>query len=157
MNDQNIYRAPQSELTDQHEQIEYAGFWVRFAASIIDTILILAVTWPILFTIYGTEYFTGAAFSSGLWDVLLSYVFPAVAVVLFWVYKSATPGKMMLKLKVVKADTHENLSAPQALGRYLGYYLSMIPLFLGFIWVGFDARKQGWHDKLANTVVIKSP
>jgi len=39
--------------------------------------------------------------------------------------------------------------------RYLGYYLSMLPLFLGFIWVGIDRRKQGFHDKIAGTVVIR--
>jgi uncharacterized RDD family membrane protein YckC len=40
-------------------------------------------------------------------------------------------------------------------GRYLGYFVSAIPLFLGLIWVGIDGRKQGWHDKLAGTVVIR--
>ena len=40
--------------------------------------------------------------------------------------------------------------------RYLGYYVAMLPLFLGIIWVGIDKRKQGWHDKLAGTVVIRS-
>jgi uncharacterized RDD family membrane protein YckC len=40
-------------------------------------------------------------------------------------------------------------------GRYFAYFLSTIPLGLGLIWVAFDKRKQGWHDKLAGTVVIK--
>ena len=39
--------------------------------------------------------------------------------------------------------------------RYLGYFVSTIPLGLGLLWVGFDRRKQGWHDKMANTVVVR--
>jgi uncharacterized RDD family membrane protein YckC len=57
---------------------------------------------------------------------------------------------------VVDATTGNTLSVGQSIGRYLGYYVSMIPLFIGLIWVAFDKRKQGWHDKLAGTVVIRS-
>ena len=46
-------------------------------------------------------------------------------------------------------------STGQLIGRYFGYYVSTIPLFLGFVWVAFDPRKQGWHDKLAGTVVVR--
>jgi uncharacterized RDD family membrane protein YckC len=46
-------------------------------------------------------------------------------------------------------------SAGQMVMRYIGYYISTIPLLLGLIWVGIDSRKQGWHDKLAGTVVIR--
>ena len=43
----------------------------------------------------------------------------------------------------------------QAIGRYLGYYVSIFGLMIGFAWVAFDPRKQGWHDKLARTLVIR--
>ncbi len=53
-------------------------------------------------------------------------------------------------------DLHEHpLSNGQAIGRYLAYYVSSIPLGLGLLWVAFDRRKQGWHDKLAGTFVIR--
>jgi uncharacterized RDD family membrane protein YckC len=87
---------------------------------------------------------------------MLNYILPAIAVIVFWIYKSATPGKMATKLMIVDAETGGRPSTSQFIGRYLGYYISMIPLFLGIIWVGFDKRKQGWHDKLAGTVVIRS-
>ena len=135
---------------------QYAGFWIRVGASMIDTILILAIIWPILTAIYGTEYWSGASFTHGLWDVMFTYILPAVAVILFWIYRSATPGKMALKLTIVDAKTGAKPSTGQFIGRYLGYYVSAIPLFLGLIWVGIDKRKQGWHDKLAGTVVIRS-
>jgi uncharacterized RDD family membrane protein YckC len=47
-------------------------------------------------------------------------------------------------------------STGQLIGRYLGYYVSILPLMLGIIWVGIDKRKQGFHDKLAGTLVVRS-
>ncbi|MCR9259257.1 MAG: RDD family protein [Pseudomonadaceae bacterium] len=139
----------------KHES-KYAGFWIRTAASTIDTLLILAIIAPILTAIYGTDYWLSESASQGVWDLLISYFFPAAAVIVFWVYKSATPGKMLLKLEVVDANTGGKPSTAKFIGRYLGYYLAAIPLMLGIFWVGFDKRKQGWHDKLAGTLVVKN-
>ena len=138
------------------KNFEYAGFWVRVAASLIDTILILIIILPILLMIYGADYWTNESFFMGFWDVIFNIVLPAVAITLFWFYKSATPGKLMLKLKIVDAKTGDKISNAQIVGRYLGYYISAIPLLLGLFWVGIDKHKQGWHDKLAGTVVVKN-
>ena len=135
---------------------EYAGFWVRTGAAIIDSILILIIIAPILTIIYGRGYWVSESFVQGAWDVLFNYILPAVAVIIFWIYKSATPGKMALRLTIVDAHTGGKPTTGQFIKRYLGYYVSMIPLFLGIIWVGLDKRKQGWHDKLAGTVVIRN-
>jgi len=135
---------------------EYAGFWIRTGAAIIDTILMLIIILPILTAIYGADYWLSESFVQGFWDVMFNYILPAIAVIIFWVYKSATPGKMATRLTIVDAKTGGKPSTGQFIGRYLGYYVSMIPLFLGIIWVGIDKRKQGWHDKLAGTVVIRS-
>jgi len=140
---------------DMQEQ-EYAGFWIRVGAAFIDTILLLIIIFPMLSTIYGKGYWTSESLVMGFWDVMLNYILPAVVVILFWTYKSSTPGKMLLKLTIVDAKTGGKPSTAQFIGRYLGYYASMIPLFLGIMWVGFDKRKQGWHDKLAGTVVIRN-
>ena len=137
--------------------IRYAGFWIRVAAAIIDSILWGVITLPILIAIYGTDWLLGEhpVFTiHGIWELLLSYVLPAIVVIVFWVCKSATPGKMMTRIQVVDAETGNKLSTGQCIGRYLAYYPAMIPLFLGLIWVAFDKRKQGWHDKLAKTLVI---
>jgi uncharacterized RDD family membrane protein YckC len=88
-------------------------------------------------------------------DFLINYVLPFVATILFWLYKSATPGKMALNMKVVDVDTGEKLSVGQSIGRYFAYIPAMAILMIGIIWVAFDKRKQGWHDKLAKTVVIR--
>lgn len=63
---------------------------------------------------------------------------------------------MATKLTIVDEKTGGKPSTGQFVGRYLAYYISMLPLFLGIIWVGIDKRKQGWHDKLAGTVVLKN-
>jgi uncharacterized RDD family membrane protein YckC len=137
------------------DELEYVGFWPRAGASLIDTILLGVIIWPILTAFYGESYWTSESFVQGPMDFLLSWVFPAVAVILFWVAKQATPGKMAISAKIVDAKTGNAASTGQLIGRYFAYYLSLIPLGLGYIWVAFDERKQGWHDKLAGTVVVR--
>ncbi len=140
------------------EQMQYAGFWVRMGATIIDSLLELLIIVPLLISIYGWDYYTAekANFIAGPADFLISWVFPIVAVVWFWVKLQATPGKMAVSLKVVDARTGNALSVGQAISRYCAYFVSTIPLGLGFIWIAFDSKKQGWHDKLAGTVVIRT-
>ncbi len=137
------------------DEIEYGGFWIRVGAALIDSVLVMIIIVPILNAVYGPGYWVSEKLVHGGWDVLLNYIFPAVAVIVFWVYRSATPGKMALRLKIVDARTGGKPTMGQFIGRYLGYYVSTIPLLLGLIWVGIDRRKQGWHDKLAGTVVIR--
>ena len=139
----------------EHDEFEYAGFWIRVGASAIDTVILLMFILPISMMIYGDAFWENESLLMGPADFLVNWVSPAVVTIVFWLYKSATPGKMMLGLKVVHSDTGEPLSLGQAIGRYLGYIVAMIPLFIGFVWVGFDKKKQGWHDKLANSIVIK--
>ncbi|MCK5330925.1 MAG: RDD family protein [Candidatus Marinimicrobia bacterium] len=124
-------------------------------AALIDTVIVSAIIFPILFAVYGKEYFMGGALVSGYLDTLLNYVFPTIAVLIFWNYKSATPGKIVLKMIIVDARTGRAPSKGQLIGRYFAYYLSLLPLGLGFLWIAWDKRKQGWHDKLAGTVVIR--
>ncbi|WP_456402354.1 RDD family protein [Hydrogenimonas sp.] len=136
-------------------ELEYVGFWPRLGASLIDTILLGIITWPLLAMFYGESYWSSEKYIEGPLDFLLSWVFPAVAIVLFWIARQATPGKMAISAKIVDAKSGSVPSKGQLIGRYLAYYLSGIPFYLGFIWIAFDRRKQGWHDKLAGTVVVR--
>jgi uncharacterized RDD family membrane protein YckC len=138
-------------------QPEYVGFWARVGASIIDTILVMVICFPLVTWIYGRDYWSSTALVQGPADFLINWVLPAIAVLLFWIYRQATPGKMAISARIVDAQTGGRPSNGQLVGRYFAYYLSMLPLFLGFIWVAFDPRKQGWHDKLAGTVVVRVP
>ncbi|MBC7499619.1 MAG: RDD family protein [Herminiimonas sp.] len=136
-------------------ELEYVGFWARVLASVIDTVLVLVVIMPILYAIYGSAYFDSTSLSQGPAHIFFSYVMPAVAVLVFWIARQATPGKMAISARIVDARTGNKPTTGQYLVRYLGYYISMIPFGLGLLWVGIDSRKQGWHDKLAGTVVVR--
>ncbi len=135
--------------------MEYAGFWLRLAAVMIDVILMMIVLYIPLLFIYGQDYLTAGQTIHGFWDVMLTYVLPFIATIWFWLRFMVTPGKMAVRLKVVDASTGEKMSTGQAIGRYFAYLVAMLPLGLGLLWIGFDKRKQGWHDKLAGTVVIR--
>jgi uncharacterized RDD family membrane protein YckC len=118
----------------------YVGFQRRLAAFAIDALLVFVLVAPL------------ALF--GIGGFLVETLVPAVAVLAFWRAWGATPGKIALGAKVVDA---RGGGAPTLLAlavRYAAYFLSMLPLFLGFAWIAIDRRKQGWHDKIARTVVI---
>lgn len=152
------------------ESLEYAGFWIRFWAAVIDSILVSLIVSPLVNALYrsspsGISWVSDDpmqmlnALSSpfrGPLDAFISLVLPAVAIIVFWIYKSATPGKMLVGAKIVDANTGGPITSGQAIGRYLGYYVSIFTLCIGFLWIAFDARKQGFHDKLAGTVVIRT-
>ncbi len=140
------------------QEVKYAGFWIRTGAAIIDTLLIMLVTFPLLLAIYGWAYFnaTKTGLVAGPADFLISWVLPAVAVIAFWIVKQATPGKMAVSTKIVDAESGNPASTGQLIGRYFAYFAACIPLGLGILWVAFDKKKQGWHDKLAGTVVVRT-
>jgi uncharacterized RDD family membrane protein YckC len=131
--------------------VEYVGFWPRFGAFVIDSFAVLFLVVPLLVWYFGI----GWAYAEGATAFVINWILPAVAVLLFWHFKSATPGKMVISAVIVDASTFGTPTTGQLIGRYLGYYVSTIPLFAGLVWVAFDPRKQGWHDKMANTVVIR--
>ncbi|MBJ2144508.1 RDD family protein [Delftia acidovorans] len=139
----------------QDDDLEYVGFWARTGAALIDTVILLVLMLLALISIYGWEYLESEKLLHGPADFVISWVLPAIAVVIFWIKKQATPGKMLIAARIVDAQTGADMSTRQAIIRYLAYFVSIIPLCLGLIWVAFDPRKQGWHDKIAGTVVVR--
>lgn len=146
--------------------MQYGGFWIRVVAYIIDAIL-LGVAMYILQTVTGINM--GMSYSANLGDMgaaggtnassplgsLLSIV---IGVAYFAGLESsnwqATVGKKALGLVVT--DTSGNrISFLRAVGRYFAKILSAIILLIGFIMVGFTERKQGLHDMIASTLVLK--
>ena len=139
----------------ENSDFEYAGFWIRTWAALIDTVLIFIILLPLLTAIYGWSYWDSEKLIQGPADLLLSWIAPAALVLVFWIVKQATPGKMAVSTRIVDAKTGNAPTKTQLVIRYVGYYVAMIPLFIGIIWIAFDRRKQGWHDKLAGTVVVR--
>jgi uncharacterized RDD family membrane protein YckC len=140
------------------QEVNYAGFWIRTGAALIDTVLVMLVTLPLLVAIYGWAYFDASqtGIVAGPADFVISWVLPAVGVIGFWIVRQATPGKMAVSTRIVDAESGEPAGAGQLVGRYLAYFVATIPLGLGILWVAFDKRKQGWHDKLAGTAVVRT-
>jgi len=151
----NPYSPPESDVATSIDEVEYVGFWIRVVASLIDTLLMLVITLPLIYAAYGVDGFMSEKIINGPADVVINYVLPAVLTILLWIYFSATPGKMIVGAIIVDEKTLAPISKGQSISRYLGYYVSMLPVFLGFFWVGWDKRKRGWHDMMAGTVVIK--
>ena len=123
---------------------ETAGFGPRFVAMLID-VVILFVAQMIIRILLGAVLGSLAGLVIGLGYMLY-----------FWTSSGATPGKMAMGLKVVSAETGALLDPGTALLRYVGYIVSGIPLWLGFLWVLWDPEKEAWHDKIAKTRVIKA-
>lgn len=97
---------------------------------------------------YIARFFVDSCVQMGLFFLLIA---------ICWKLWSSTPGKMILRMKVVDAKTEASLSNKQIVLRLLGYIVSGVPLLIGYFWMSFDKRHQGWHDKIAGTVVIIKP
>jgi uncharacterized RDD family membrane protein YckC len=148
---------------------KFAGFWRRLVAYLIDN-TIICIVFFVLFMIAMMAFFIGAASgeSSGWIADLADPTTISSTIIFIWLFfllltlgyftyfhgaTGRTPGKMLLGLQVINVDGTP-LSFGIAFLRAVGYLISGAILNLGFIWAAFDKRKQGWHDKIAGTVVI---
>jgi len=153
MND--LYKTPGSEMSEEVAGHEYIGFWLRFVASIVDNIW-MGILMIVLITLFSSLGLMDANMETiNLEGILLQVVVPFVLIMLLWRRYSSTPGKMMFNAKILDAKTYQPVSTGRLFVRYIGYFVSVIPLCLGFVWIGFDSKKQGFHDKLAGTVVVR--
>jgi uncharacterized RDD family membrane protein YckC len=111
-----------------------AGFWVRMVALFIDAILV------------------------GVATQMHSLFLPALATygAILWKLRGATVGDIIFGLKVVRVDGRQ-MDWVSAVVRALACFFSLIVIGLGFFWIAFDREKQGWHDKIAGTVVVRMP
>ncbi len=133
---------------------EYAGFWRRVAASLIDGLLISAVTAPITLVTFSSYTDPGNQAAGAPY-------YPIITIAQ-WLYfalmesssKQATLGKMALGIRVTDLNGNR-IGFGKATGRYFGKILSGLILGIGFLMVAFTERKQGLHDMLAGTLVVK--
>lgn len=152
------YMTPQSDVLASHQDeahFEYLGFWARLLASILDNIWISIVLVILLLILSQTGFIELSMTETSNKELILQSVIPLVLVVALWIKYASTPGKMAFGAKILDANTFNEVPPGRLFLRYIAYFVSLIPLGLGFIWVAFDKRKQGWHDKIAGTVVVK--
>ena len=147
-----------------NQGIPYAGFWIRFVAVIIDGVIVFVATLVVeivLAIFIGLlARATGAPLdvSQGGPLTWLSYLVSFTISVGYFIYywgMGSTPGMRFFRLAVVDAETGQPIGFSRAAMRYLGYVISVIPCYIGLIWAAFDPKKQGWHDKIANSIVVQ--
>ena len=137
----------------------YAGFWIRVVAYLIDSILLVTVQSVLSLLINLTIGMLGIATDGDPAINTVIWLFGAVLsisyAVFFIGYCGQTPGKMALRIKVIRTDGSPVNYGRAALREVLGKFISSILLGIGYLMVAFDSRKQGLHDKIADTFVIK--
>ena len=135
--------------------VEYAGFWIRLRAAIIDGIIIWSTSFVLSRLLISNMF--------GMFGYRSAFLPPIFSFPVFWLYywlftgiKGQTPGKMVLRIKVVDARGNRPGLGVAAMREILGKTLSALALYIGFLWIAWDKQKQGWHDKIANTYVVKA-
>ncbi|HEX7264777.1 MAG TPA: RDD family protein [Candidatus Dormibacteraeota bacterium] len=131
----------------------YGGFWIRVVAYIIDAILlgIVGRIIDVILQVNPSDPQSGPYALASLIQLVIGIGY----FVYFWSYQGGTLGQRVFKLRVVDANTGQPITVGKALLRWLGLFISFIVCFVGVIWVAFDARKQGWADKIAGTLVLQ--
>lgn len=133
--------------------VEPAGFGFRAIAAIVDTVLFLLLTVPLMWLAYGENVARFDDLRS--WSLVINWLLPFVVTVAFWSTFGATPGKMLMSLTVVDDVTGRPAALGRCVLRWFAYLLSVLPLGLGFLWVMVDSGKLAWHDRLAGTRVVR--
>jgi uncharacterized RDD family membrane protein YckC len=134
---------------------DYAGFGQRAVALLIDWLIVVVVSMPVIVLAFGAEYFSLDPMRRA-WDLVFTLVV-GIVVVGFWRYCGATPGKLAVGVRIVDARTGAVPSTGRLVVRFLAYVVSALPLYLGFLWAAGDRRNHGRHKKIAGTVVVQDP
>jgi uncharacterized RDD family membrane protein YckC len=134
----------------RQDEVRLAGFWPRLLAQILDLFWLLPLS--VLLALVG-DFVNDGEISTG--GELMANLIGALVILLFWAERQGTPGKLVLGLRIVDAETGGTPTIRRLVLRYVGYLVSALPLGLGYLWVIWDPRRQGWHDKMAGTLVIR--
>jgi uncharacterized RDD family membrane protein YckC len=157
-----------------NKNIKYAGFWIRFVASFLDTIFLAMPIAVVIYLLSDGNWFDFSIYQQNMqmamsgninalhnqpptslkWELVFE-IAVLVITILFWKrWRGATPGKKFVHIKVVDSKTFEDINNKQAITRSFGYIVSTFVFLIGFIMVGIRKDKRGLHDLLAQTSVI---
>lgn len=153
----------------------YAGFWIRFIASFLDTLFLALPVGAVIYFLSDGAWFDLAQLQQNMhyalsgnadkalgaqpqtsfgWELLFEAAVLALTAIFWRRWRGATPGKKFVGIKVVDAKTLQEIDNRQAITRSLGYIISTLLFLIGFVMVAFRKDKRGLHDLLADTVVI---
>jgi uncharacterized RDD family membrane protein YckC len=168
--------APSGYGNAPQPRVAYGGLFIRFAAYLIDSFIIglpmgillfvLAITGVVASpaspsaappppggTSYGAFYLNPPAlFLFWLFVLIVAAGYYAY----FWGTSGSTLGMRLFRLRVADANTGRPIGIGRAIVRYVGFIVAGLPCWIGLLWAAFDSRAQGWHDKIASTVVLQS-
>jgi len=155
-------------------EVRYAGFWVRFVASFLDTLFLALPVAIVIYFLSDGNWFDFSLYQQNMqlamsgnvnalnnqpqtslkWELLFELAV-LVITMLFWKrWRGATPGKKFVHIKIVDSKTFQDIDNKQAIIRSFGYIISIFTFLIGFIMVGIRKDKRGLHDLLAQTAVI---
>jgi uncharacterized RDD family membrane protein YckC len=124
-------------------QLVAAGILERFIGNLIDGVVILVLTVLVRTLLAGSS------------ATVASVILDALYYIGFWSSSGQTPGKVIMNTRIIDAQDGGLPRLSQAILRYIGTFISFFCLGLGYFWAIFDKYNQTWHDKIANTVVVK--
>lgn len=138
--------------------LRFVGFASRFIARIIDNVLIFlfSLLGVFLLVVIGISFVPlGALTGAGFVAVLF---YPIILGIYYYIYftgkYSTTFGKQAMNAHVCKTDETKPIGYLKSFARYIGHYVNLLTFLIGYLWIIFDKRKQGFHDKIAGTVVV---
>jgi uncharacterized RDD family membrane protein YckC len=156
-------------------EVQYAGFWIRFIASFLDTLFLALPLAVVIYFVSDGNWFDFSQYQQNIayamsgnaskalasqpqtslkWELLFE-VAVLLVTMLFWKrWRGATPGKKFVNIKIVDALTLQDIDNKQAITRSFGYIVSTLALLIGFFMVAFRNDKRSLHDLLAGTAVI---
>ena len=155
-------------------EVKYAGFWIRFFASFLDTLFLALPVAIVIYFLSDGNWFDFSQYQQNIkmamsgnvnalnnlpktdrtWEIINLIVTITVTMIFWRRFKGATPGKKFVHIKIVDAKTLKDIDNKQAITRSFGYIVSTLAFLIGFIMVAFRKDKRGLHDLLAGTVVI---
>ena len=156
-------------------EVRYAGFWIRFIASFLDTLFLALPVAIVIYFLSDGNWFDFAQYQQNMayamsgnaskaltsqpqmsmkWELLFEVAVLLVTMIFWRRWRGATPGKKFVHIKIVDFKTNQDIDNKQALTRSFGYIVSTFALLIGFIMVAFREDKRGLHDLLAGTSVI---
>jgi len=152
--------ATDHSASSAEKTIKVVGFGWRLVAALIDGLLLGALSFLFAFIIGFIIWFTrlygsGEFYPSERLFTVFGFILSVAYYIVFWAKSGQTPGKMAMGLRVVSTDGSP-VSWGKAFLRYIGYVINIVIFLVGFLWIAFDQKRQGWHDKMAGTYVVFS-
>ena len=148
------------QISYDRDRVVYAGFFPRLAAFLLDSVLVAAalsifkfIVWIMKLSMGDTVIFKPILFTYNVFDILF-YLLTVAYFVLTTYFCGATLGKFLMKLRVVDVEGQRPGFMSVLIRETVGRYLSALIMYVGYIIAGLDSRKQGLHDKIADTLVI---